>query len=197
MASLAQQDELKKVRMTSPYPLEWDSVPYPPKFKPPTLHTYDGQSYPNQHIYYFWSQTGNIIDNDATTARLFILTLKGVDFDWFRSLPSGSINSWVDLKTRFLFWFYEDDTKMTMDKLLSTIQKGGEFIQDYIERFHNFSLICPTGMPLPMLLQTCRHNFLDGVKVRIRVVKAHTGKEFECSTLCETKECNRISREGL
>ena len=30
-----------------------------------TLHTYDGKSSPNQHIYYFRSQTGNVIDNDA------------------------------------------------------------------------------------------------------------------------------------
>jgi len=84
----------------------------------------------------------------------------------------------VDLKTRFLFRFYGNDTKITMDKLLSAIQKGGESVRNYIERFHNFSLICSTGMPLPMLLQTCRHNFLDGVKVRTRAVKAHTGKEF-------------------
>jgi len=43
IASLAQRDELKKVGTTRPYPLEWDSVPYSPKFKPPTLHTYDGK----------------------------------------------------------------------------------------------------------------------------------------------------------
>ena len=30
IASLAQRDELKKAGMTRPYPLEWDSVPYPP-----------------------------------------------------------------------------------------------------------------------------------------------------------------------
>ena len=47
----------------------------------------------NQHIYYFWLQTGNVIDNNAVMARLFIGTLKGVAFDWFRSLPNGSINS--------------------------------------------------------------------------------------------------------
>ena len=39
IASLAQRDELKKVGMARPYLLEWDSVLYPPKFKPPTLHT--------------------------------------------------------------------------------------------------------------------------------------------------------------
>ena len=99
--------------MTRPYPLEWDSVSYPPKFKPPTLYTYDGKSSPNQHIYYFRSQTGNVIDNDAIMAKLFISTLKRVAFDWFRSLPPGSINSWIDLETRFPFYFYEDDTEVT------------------------------------------------------------------------------------
>jgi len=147
--------------MTHPYPLEWDSVPYPSKFKPPMLHTYDGKSSPNQHIYYFRSETGNVIDNDAIMTRLFISTLKGVTFDWFRSLPPGSINSWIDLETRFLSCFYEDVTEVTMDKLLSTIQRKGESVRDYIKRFKNLSLMCLAGMPLTMLLQTCRHNFLD------------------------------------
>jgi len=53
VASLAQRVELKKVGAVRFYPLEWNSVPYPPKFKPPTLHSYDDKSSPNQHIYYF------------------------------------------------------------------------------------------------------------------------------------------------
>jgi len=93
IASLTQRDELKKVGAVCPYPLEWDLVPYLPKLKPPTLHTYDGKSSPNQRIYYFRSQASNVIYNDAIMARLFIGTLKGVVFDWFRSLPPGSINS--------------------------------------------------------------------------------------------------------
>ena len=46
IASVAQRDELKKAGMIHPYPLEWDLVAYSPKFKPPTLHTYDGKSSP-------------------------------------------------------------------------------------------------------------------------------------------------------
>ena len=67
---------------------------------------------------------------------------------------------------------------MTMDKLLSMVQKGGESVREYIERFHNFSLMCLVGMPLPMLLQTYWHNFLDRVKIHTGVVKAHTWKEL-------------------
>jgi len=103
-------------------------------------------------------------------ARLFIGTLKGVSFDWFRSLIPGFINSWIDLETRFLSRFYEDDTEVTMDKLIFTMQRKGESVCDYIERFRNLSLMCPAGMSLPMLLQTCRHNFLDQVEIHMGVV---------------------------
>ena len=51
-------------------------------------------------------------------------------------------------------------------------------MQEYIEKFNNLSLMCPTGMSLPMLLQTCRHNFINRVKVRMGAVKAHTWKNL-------------------
>jgi len=152
--------------------------PISSKVQATTLHSYDGKSSPNQHIYYFRLQTGNVVGDDAIMARLFISTLKGVAFDWFRSLPPGFINSWIDLETLFLSYFYEDDTEVTMDKLLSNMQRKGESVRDYIERFRNLSLICPAGMPLPMLLQTCRHNFLVQVEIRMGAVKAHTWKEL-------------------
>jgi len=65
-----------------------------------------------------------------------------------------------------------------MDKLLSTVQRKGKSVCDYIERFRNLSLMYPAGMPLPMLWQTCRHNFLDQVEIRMGAVKAHTWKEL-------------------
>ena len=65
-----------------------------------------------------------------------------------------------------------------MDKLLSTVQRKGKSVPDYIERFRNLSLMCPAGMPLPTLLQTCRHNFLDQVEVYMGAVKAHAWKEL-------------------
>jgi len=46
-ASLTQRDELKMVGMTRPYPPEWDSMPYPLKFKPLTLHMCNDKSSPN------------------------------------------------------------------------------------------------------------------------------------------------------
>jgi len=41
---------------------------------------------------FFRIQIGDVIDNDAIMASLFIGTLKVVAFDWFRSFPNDSIN---------------------------------------------------------------------------------------------------------
>ena len=75
---IANRNNLKEAGVIWPYPIEWDVVPYPPKFKAPTLQTFDDKGSLNQHIYYFKSQTENVVSNDAILARLFIGTLKGV-----------------------------------------------------------------------------------------------------------------------
>jgi hypothetical protein len=191
IASLTHREGLKKSGMTRPYPVEWDLVPYPPKFKPPTLQSYNGKGSPTQHIYYFQSQVGNVIDNNAIVTRLFIGTLKGIAFDWFRTLPAGSINSWTDIENKFLSRFYEDDVEITMGTLLETKQTEKESIKDFIERFRNLSLLCPPGMPLSMLLQTCRHNFLRRVERLMGSVKAHSWKELVEQAEIAEKSANR------
>lgn len=46
-------------------PLKGDTVSYPSMFKAPTLNSFDGKRSPNQHVYYFKSQKGNVIASDA------------------------------------------------------------------------------------------------------------------------------------
>lgn len=57
------------------------------------MNTLNGKGSPNQHIYYFKSQTGNVVASNTILRRLFIGTLKGVAFKWFRKLPQGAIKS--------------------------------------------------------------------------------------------------------
>jgi len=91
--ALTNQDSLQDVGIVRPYLAEWDTTPYPPKFKALTLHTFDDIGSPNQHIYYFKSQTGNVVSNDAIMAHLFFGTLKGVTFEWFMKHPASSIKT--------------------------------------------------------------------------------------------------------
>jgi len=135
LKATANQSNLQEAGIVRPYPAEWDAAPYPPKFKAPTLHAFDGKGSPNQHIYYFKSQTRNLISNDAIMARLFIATLKGVVFEWFMKLPAGSIKTWVNLEKLFLARFFENVTEISVPALLATKQKKGESIKTFVERF--------------------------------------------------------------
>ena len=117
------------------YPVEWDTGPYPLKFKAPTLHTFDGKRSPNQHIYYFKSQIGNVVSNDAILASLFICILKGIAFEWFMKLPASSIKTWADLEKLFLAHFFEDDSEISVLTLHAAKQKKGESIKTFVERF--------------------------------------------------------------
>ena len=127
--------------MIRPYPAEWDLISYPPKFKTLTLQAFDGKGSPNQHIYYFKTQTENVVANDAILARLFIGTLKGLAFEWFMKLPEDSIKNWGDLEKLFLTRFFEDNLEVTMPTLLTTKQQKGESVKVFVERFQNMMLL--------------------------------------------------------
>jgi len=114
LEAIANRSNLQETGVVRPYPVEWDVVPYPFKFKAPTLQTFDGKGSPNRHIYYFKSQTRNIVSNDAIMTRLFIGTLKGVAFEWFMKLHASSMKNWADLEKLFLAHFFEDDTKVSV-----------------------------------------------------------------------------------
>jgi len=174
--ALTNRKGLQEVGVVRPYPAEWDLVPYPPKFKAPTLQAFDGKGSPNQHIYYFKSQTGNVVDNDAILARLFIGTLKGLAFEWFMKLPEGSIKNWGDLEKLFLTRFFEDDSEVTMPTLLATKQRKGESVKSFVERFRNMALRCPSGMTQATLVETCRHNLQTSLLAQIGVAESRTWK---------------------
>src|SRR4051812_28085768 len=92
---------------TRPYPVEWDTVKYPSRFKVPNLNTFDGKGSAQQYIYYFQSQTRSLMGNDPVRTQLLISTLKGVAFEWFRKLPKGSVTCWDDLDALFISRFFE------------------------------------------------------------------------------------------
>ena len=87
---ISKRSNIQEVGVVRPYLVEWNSAPYPLRFKAPNLYAFDGKGSPNQCIYYFKSQTRKVVLNDAIIARLFIGTLKGVAFEWFMKLTALS-----------------------------------------------------------------------------------------------------------
>ena len=130
------------------------------------------------NIYYFKSQTGNVVSNDAIMAHLFISTLKEVTFEWLMKLPDGSIEKWVDLEKLFLVWFFEDDTKVSLPTLLATKQKKGKSIRAFVERFQSMALWCPSNMTQSTLIKTCHYNLQTTLLAQIGVTQSRTWKKL-------------------
>jgi len=77
LEAIAHRGDLQEVGVVRPYLVEWDAALYSPKFKAPILYTFDGKGSPNQHIYYFKSQTENVISNIAIMAHLLLAPSNG------------------------------------------------------------------------------------------------------------------------
>src|SRR5205809_4918657 len=103
--------------------------------------------------------------NDPVRTRLFISTLKGVAFEWFRKLPKGSITCWDDLESLFLSRFFEEEADINLHTLFLTKQKERELVKDFIERFRELSMRSKSGIMPETLVEKCRHNFLTPIFV--------------------------------
>jgi hypothetical protein len=74
--------------------------------------------------------------------KTFPLTLSGSDQEWFRKLPSNSINSFEDLKWKFLTQFLVGcKRKKPSSQLMAIHQKKGKSLKDYVVWFNQARLI--------------------------------------------------------
>src|SRR5436189_1835260 len=117
--------------------------------------------------------------NDPVRTRLFISTLKGVAFEWFRKLPKDSITCWDNLEALFLSRFFEEEADINMHTLLLTKQKEGELVKDFIERFRELAMRSRSCMTPETQVEMCRHKFLTPILVQMGVVECKTWKQLQ------------------
>ena len=67
----------------------------------------------------------------------FILSLLGVIFTWFISLPPNSVYTFADLEQNFHDYFFIGETELKLSHLTSVKQKTHENISEYIRRFRD------------------------------------------------------------
>jgi hypothetical protein len=67
---------------------------------------------------------------DVHKIRMFLLSLTGVAFNWFTSLPPNSIDSWVRLEQKFHDYFYNGEVELRLSGLMSFRQKYTKTVSD-------------------------------------------------------------------
>jgi hypothetical protein len=79
---------------------------------------------------------------DVHKIKMFPLSLTGVAFNWFTSLPPNSIDFWVSLEQKFHDYFYNGEVELRLSDLTSLRQKYTETVSDYLRRFREVKNRC-------------------------------------------------------
>jgi hypothetical protein len=79
---------------------------------------------------------------DVYNIRMFPLSLSGVAFNLFTSLPPNSIDSWVSLEQKFHDYFYNREVELRLSDLMSLRQKYTKTVFDYLRWFREVRNWC-------------------------------------------------------
>ena len=112
------------VRKTdSPFIVAVQECPVPSKFRLPQLEHFDGLKDPLDHLNTFKTTLGLQQPPDEILCRFFPTTHKGAAREWFKKLPTSSIDNFEQLSSSFVRHFVGGQRpKRTADHLL-TINK--------------------------------------------------------------------------
>ena len=128
-------------RTNSPFTASINSHPLPPKFKMPSLDSYDGTRYPFDHIATFKTTMHLQGVPDEIMCRTFPTTLKGPAQVWFGKIPSNSVSSFEELSKLFVNNFIGGQRHKHSSSSLLTIEQGeNESLWSFITRFNREAL---------------------------------------------------------
>ena len=114
------------------------------------------------------------VDEEQVKLKAFPFSLKGAAKEWLFSIPSGSINTWNDLKRIFLEKYFPASRAANIRKEICGIrQSHGESFSEYWERFEKLCTQCPHHqIPDQLLIQY----FYEGLTPQDRsIVDAASG----------------------
>ena len=127
--------------MDSPFTAFVNGHPLPPKFKMPSLDSYDGARDPFDHIATFKTIMHLQGVPDKNMCRAFPITLKGPARVWFNKIPPNTVSSFEELSKLFVNNFIGGQRhKNSLSSLLTIEQRENESLHSFITRFNREAL---------------------------------------------------------
>jgi len=126
------------------YAPAYNHIPLPHKYKLPNFTKFSGQGevFTVEHINRFIMQCGEAANQDALRVRLFFMSLSGLAFAWFTTLPANSILYWADLEKQFHQFFYSGVCEIKLTYLTNLRQINDESVAAFIQRFRDAKNRC-------------------------------------------------------
>ena len=111
-------------RTDSPFMASINSHPLLPKFKMPSLDSYDGMRDPFDHIATFKTTMHLQGVPDEIMCKAFPTTLKGLAQEWFSKIPLNNVGSFEELSKLFVNNFIRGQRHKHSSSILLTITQG-------------------------------------------------------------------------
>ena len=128
-------------RTDSPFTVLINGHPLPPKFKMPSLDSYDGTRDPFDHIATFKTTMHLQGIPEEIICRAFPTTLKGPTRVWFSKIPPNSLSSFEELSKLFVNNFIGGQRHKRSSSSLLTIEQGeNESLRSFITHFNREAL---------------------------------------------------------
>lgn len=128
----------------TPFTRELRRVTWPRKFRASALGTYDGTVNSKDFLLTYILGMHAIGTDNKVRANWFPMVLKGSARSWLLNLPAGSIASWADLREQFVSAFQGGYKRSgTMAELHTVVQKPGETLRSFVNRFSSLSYSIP------------------------------------------------------
>lgn len=131
-----------------PYPDIVDREnPYPRGYRIPEFTLFSGEEGLStlEHIARFTIQCGelaNFANFDNLRLRLFPNSLTGTAFNWYVSLPTGSILTWTEMERQFHAQYFRSEPEVCVADLSRMSQRNGESADRFIHRFKKMRNRC-------------------------------------------------------
>ena len=128
-------------RTDSPFMASINGHPLLPKFKMPSLDSYDGARDPFDHIATFKTTMHLQGVLNEIMCRAFPTTLKGPARVWFSKIPSNTVSSFEELSKLFVNNFIGGQRYRCSSSSLLTLEQGeNESLHSFITRFNREAL---------------------------------------------------------
>ena len=128
-------------RTDSPFTALINGHPLPPKFKMPSIDSYDGTRDPFDHIATFKTTMHLQGVPDEIMCKAFPTTLKGPTQVWFSKIPHNPVSSFEELSKLFVNNFIGGQRHKRSSSNLLTIEQGeNESLRSFITRFNREAL---------------------------------------------------------
>ncbi|XP_051124701.1 uncharacterized protein LOC127247053 [Andrographis paniculata] len=143
----------------------------------PSFHGLAGEE-PHKHLQEFDVVCSSMkppgVTDEQIKLRAFPFSLKDAAKDWLYYLPPGSIDTWNDMKKKFLEKYFPASRAAILRKEICGIkQQSGETLHEYWERFNKLIIKCPQHQIPPQLLI---QYFYDGLSLMDRnIIDAASG----------------------